>query len=199
MATTGRPTLLTAELQEEVCNHLGAGCTIRDVCDKLGFDDSTFYNWRKRGKAEIARRANARVRDHTQLWDAEQPYVEFFEATTRAQASANVNAVLALRAGFVPSETVTETTETFTETRLDKEGKPYQYTRTVQRKTKTKNPGDWRAAESFLKRRDPTNWSEHTVLRGEDDQGKPGPIPITFVKVVSRAGSQEPADAPSTG
>jgi hypothetical protein len=80
----GRPTKLTGDRQEKICEALRKGVTIKGACDLVGLDESTYYKWRNRGEDELRRveegHANCRVRK------SEKRYVDFFEATTRAIA-----------------------------------------------------------------------------------------------------------------
>ena len=138
-----RPTKLTPDTQTRIQDALMTGATIEKVCAYVGVGTTTFYRWMEKG--ELAKRGN---------------YREFWDAVTQAQASAHINATEALASGMIPSETEVDIVEVITETRIDaKTGKPYKYEKTIQRKSVTIHPGDWRAAESFLKRRDAANWS----------------------------------------
>jgi len=80
----GRPTKLTDDRQEKICEALRNGVTIKGACDLVGLDESTYYKWRNRGEDELRRveegHANCRVRK------SEERYVDFYEATTRAIA-----------------------------------------------------------------------------------------------------------------
>ena len=183
-----RPSKLTPELQEELCSLLTDWVPIETACDALGISDATYYAWRKRGREELAVLAawpenkKVGVREQARR-DREAPFVEFLEATTRAIAKGEAYAIDTLRRGTLPSETVVRSTETFTETRLKPDGKPYKYTRTITREQVTESPGEWRPALEFLKRRDPKRWSEQVNLAGASDAP---PIPISFVVVSPR-------------
>lgn len=133
---------LTPQLQKSFSTAIADGCVIRDVCRALGVSKSTYYNWLARGRAGEAR------------------YVDFLDAITRAKAKANMQAVKALRSALKPQKTVVVLEETYSETRIGKNGEPYEYKRTTMRKQVQTAPPDWRAATDFLKRRDPKNWSE---------------------------------------
>ena len=189
-----RPSKLTPELQDELCRLLTDWVPIETACDALGISDSTYYAWRKRGRDEVARLDNwsgkkpPGKREQARR-EREAPYVEFLEATTRAIARGEAYAIDTLRRGTLPSETVVRSTETFTETRLDANGTPYEYTRTIVREQVTESPGEWRPALEFLKRRDPQRWSEQVNLAGAADAP---PIPISFVVVSPR--DEEPHD-----
>lgn len=176
-----RPSKLTERVQNELCRLLTAGVVIERACETVGIDDSTYRLWRIRGRKEAERRERPGIKPGTDKWTQEEPYFAFFTATSRAIAEAEVNATLVLRQGMLPQDIVTETTETVTETRLTKDGKPYQYTRTVTRREVRHQGGDWRAAIEWLKRRRSTDWAEHTVLRSEDKEGRPSPVAITIV------------------
>lgn len=185
----GRPSKLTPELQSEMCQMLQDWVPVETACAALNIDDSTYYNWRKRGREEQARRAAwtgkepPGKREQTRR-DREAPYIEFFEATARAIAKGEAYAIDALRRGTLPSETVVTIHETFTETRLKPDGTTYEYTRTIEREQVTESPGEWRPALEFLKRRDPQRWSEQVNLAGASDAP---PIPISFLMVTPRA------------
>lgn len=146
-----RPTKLNPTIQQEIVNLLSIGATIEDACARTGIGVSTFYDWLERG----AKNANT-------------PFAEFSEAITRAQAVARTNAVIAIRTAVIGTEQTTDDNETVTETRLrkGKEGEqvPYEYTKTVKRRTVTKLPPDWRAAIEYLKRRDNKNWSDRVQV-----------------------------------
>lgn len=195
----GRPSKLTPELQSELCGLLTDWEPVETACGALGISDSTYYAWRKRGREEQDRLAawpenrKAGKREQARR-EREAPYLEFLEATTRAIAKGEAYAVDALRRGTLPSETMVRSTETFTETRLDGNGKPYEYTRTITREQVTESPGEWRPALEFLKRRDPRRWSEQVNVAGVTDAP---PIPISFLQVVppKAADSVERRDA----
>lgn len=68
----GRPTKLSHERTESVCNYLADGYSIRVAAVKSGICEDTYHRWRKRGKA-------------AKESDAEGPFREFFEKTERAR------------------------------------------------------------------------------------------------------------------
>lgn len=67
-----------------------------------------------------------------------------------------------------PTKAVEETT--FTETRLNRKGEPYTYTRSTVTKRVSELAPDWRASEAYLKRRDPENWAETLVVKITTEQ-----------------------------
>lgn len=78
----GRPSKLTEERQETICEALRKGVSIEGACQLAGVSDRAYYKWRERGKGELQRveegHQNCRVRKD------EKPYVQFFQETTRA-------------------------------------------------------------------------------------------------------------------
>lgn len=165
-----RPTKLNADVQQKIVERLQAGSTIKATCDSVGLGVSTFYQWVEIGEAYLADLDHARM---PRLIAEREAYAEFAEATTRAQADGLIQAAVRFRQGMNPYDTESVTTETFEETRLDKEGKPYTYRKAITKRTVAHFPGDWRAAAEYLARRDPENWArqapqklEHTGANG---------------------------------
>lgn len=166
-----RPTKLTPDVQKKIVDALMTGATIEKVCAYVGIHKDTFYSWLARGKD--SQRTNK--------------YTDFADAVTHAKAAAHINATKVLAAGMQPSQVETEVVELITETRLNTDtGKTYQHERSTQRKSITQKPGDWRAAESFLKRRDSQNWS--ALLKVDID-----PLLILAVVKALKALDQDPA------
>ncbi len=148
----GRISKFNPALTAQIIKHLESGLTDKDTCALVGIGVSTFYEW---------------VQDGRDGGSAEK--LEFAEAVTRARGRALAAATTNLVKGMLPSHTTTTTTEQFTETRLDSRGRPYEYRRVTQRDATTTNPGDWRAAVEYLKRRDPAQWADRLVLSLEPD------------------------------
>ncbi len=142
----GRPTLLTKALQNKIVAALNTGATIVDVCASIPLHKDTFYTWLKRGEL------------------GEVPFADFTDAISRAQQDAKMAAMKALRVAMNPHQAVSETVETFAETRLDREGKPYEYVKKVEKRTVTKFAGDWRAAIEYLKRRHYAEWGDRSKV-----------------------------------
>jgi hypothetical protein len=152
----GRPSKFTPETRKAILERLAAGSTIKATCDSVGVGVSVYHLWIEIGNAI----QNGEGHKNAPTDEASrQDYLDFLEATTRASAEGLIRAAIAFRQGMNPSESVSNTTETLQETRLDKNGKPYTYTKTITKRTVTQTPGDWRAAMEYLARRDPENWA----------------------------------------
>lgn len=152
----GRPSKFTPETREKILQRLAAGSTIKTTCDSVGIGVSTYMEWLEIGQAHLAGEDHRHMPKTIEERDA---FSEFSEATTRALADGLIQAAIAFRQGMNPSKSTSDTTETLEETRLDKEGKPYIYRKTITKRTVTQTPGDWRAAMEYLARRDPENWA----------------------------------------
>jgi hypothetical protein len=156
-----RPTKLTPDMQHMIITRLSAGSPIETTCDSVGIHKDTFYQWLLKGEAGKA------------------PYADFADAVARAKADGLIQAAIRFREGMNPSDVEAVTTETSVETRLRKvkmkDGsiveEPYEYKKTVTRKTVTHAPGDWRAAMEYLARRDPKHWAN---VQKNEHMGKDG-------------------------
>jgi len=142
----GRNTKLTPALQKKIVKVLKTGATIADACAYVDIHVDTFYEWLKRGAAN------------------ESPFSEFSEAVRRAQGNAKAVAIEAIHLASKPYKQTSKTVETYTETKIGRDGQPYEYKRSTERDTVTLMMGDWRAAVEYLKRRYPDEWSEKRIL-----------------------------------
>lgn len=141
-----RPSKLTDSLQKDILDRLRAGATVQATCDSVGIHKSTFYDWLKRGEEAKSGK-----------------FSDFSDEATRAQADGMITAAIQFKKGMMPSESESVTTKTVSETRLKKDGTPYEYKKTETTRTITQHPGDWRAAMEYLARRDPDNWARQTI------------------------------------
>lgn len=160
---TGRKSKLTPTLQKQIVKLLQQGNSVEDVCSQIGISDRTYYNWRERGEAA------AKQLDDDSAAETppdEIPFLQFFQATTRALQNAKVKAVGALYKAIEGFKTVEKSTVVFKETRYHKpkkdgdEPEPYDY---VETKTTTKiiqHAPDAHTAIEYLKRRFPDEWSD---------------------------------------
>jgi hypothetical protein len=125
----GRPTDLTPEAQQKVCQALAAGATREHAAQFAGVGKTTLYAWLKRGRKAKSGR-----------------YREFLNAAEAAEAQCAMrNVALVQKAANERDEvTVRETV------RADG---------TVERVTTTRRVFDWGAAAWWLERRYPEDWS----------------------------------------
>lgn len=75
----GRPTKLTQELQEKICDYIAKGNYAVTACNAVGISESTFYNWLERAEEEER--------------NGEGIYLEFMESIKRAEAIAEAEMV----------------------------------------------------------------------------------------------------------
>lgn len=148
-----RKSKYTPELVKQLIGLLRNGNTDVDACSRVGISKDTFYEWIK-----------------------SKP--DFSDAVSRARAETRHLAVKAWRSWLKPFEVTEKSTDTFTETRLDKNGNPYDYVRTTVTETVKTMAPDWKAAEAYLKRRDPENWGDRMDVTSGGDK-----IPIAVVKM----------------
>lgn len=87
----GRPTKLTAELQEEMVSIIRGGNYVETACAFVGITKETFYQWLRRAAKERERLSkNPRFR----MKESEAIYVEFSDAIKKAQSQAEIRDVL---------------------------------------------------------------------------------------------------------
>lgn len=141
-----RPRILNTALQGKIVKLLEAGVSITDTCQQVGISESAFFEWQQRGN------------------NGETGFVEFAEAINRAKNTAKVVAIKAIHNASKPYQQRTVVKETTIETRLRRDGEPYEYKHSEERETVAYFPGDWRAAVEYLKRRYPDEWSEKRIL-----------------------------------
>jgi hypothetical protein len=143
------------DMLKTVCKLLAQGITDRETCAQVGISPQTFYTWLQKGSVETT-----------------GVYREFLDAVTRARSDATIKAIAAFRTGLTPTTIKEEMIETVSETRLDRDGNPYQYTKTITREKRVVQPPDWRAGMEWLQRRDKGNWSARveSVEPDEDTQ-----------------------------
>lgn len=81
-----RPSKLTPELQKQICVQLKAGNFVETVCDYVGINKTTFYEWIDRGERG---------------WkaDIDGGYVEFSNAVKKAISEVEMQTVKDLRGG----------------------------------------------------------------------------------------------------
>lgn len=146
-----RPTKLTPEKQDEIVKALLGGSYFDAACEYVGIAASTGYRWMQRGRDELARRENPRVREGTEQWEREDKYVEFCNAVSRASAEVEVRVLSSIRTAGHGSPA-----------RFDDKGN--EIMSAIQ--------GDWRALTWFMERRYPQKWGK--VYSNQEHTGKDG-------------------------
>ncbi|MFQ5592173.1 MAG: transposase [Phycisphaerae bacterium] len=82
-----RPTKLTPEVHAAIIEAIELGATYEHAAGYAGIDESTFYRWRNRGEAELARVGASPRRS---VRKSEEPFVEFRKALKKAVGVAAV-------------------------------------------------------------------------------------------------------------
>ncbi len=93
MAKPGRPTNLTPEVQEEVCNAIRAGNYMETAAAFAGIDKTTLHDWMRRGAREIDRlEKDPKATPNKD----EAKFVEFRHSVKKALAEAEIRDVLTI-------------------------------------------------------------------------------------------------------
>ena len=79
----GRPTKLNSEVQNRICDALRAGNTRRVSAIYGGIGERTFYDWIERGD-------NPKLKKDGTPYKDDEPFVQFSQAVTRAEAECEV-------------------------------------------------------------------------------------------------------------
>jgi len=164
----GRKTKLNPQIQEAIVTRLKTGATIKATCDSVGLGETTYHQWVAVGNAYLEGEKHAKM---PRLVVEREALAEFAEQTTRARSDGMIHAAARFREGMNPSESVTEHTETTTETRLRTvkredgatEQVPYEHIKETTKRIVSHQPGDWRAAMEYLARRDPAEWARQKL------------------------------------
>ena len=91
---TGRPSKLTPELQERICEAIRAGNYIETSAARVGINKTTLYNWLTKGGREVTRvEAGLAKGRRCKVTAKAQPYVDFLDAIKRAEADAEARDV----------------------------------------------------------------------------------------------------------
>lgn len=181
MAKRGAKGKYTPELVNDIIALLETGSTDVDAYSTVGISHETFYTWLE-----------------------QKP--EFSEAVSRAYAQARRDAIGSIRTALTDRIVEDETEEIIEEPLWDSKarkwvtdeyGNPVIITRKKITRTKKLIASDWRAGESYLKRRDAKYWSERlqTAVSFEsgDEPITPDDIRKAFEEVRKWAGSDDGA------
>jgi hypothetical protein len=148
-----RKSKYTPDLVKQLIGLLRNGNTDVDACARVGISKDTFYDWINN-----------------------KP--EFSDSVSHARAETRQLAVKAWRSWLKPQDVVEKSTDTFIETRIGKDGTPYEYVKTTITETVKTMAPDWKAAEAYLKRRDPENWGDRMDVTSGGEK-----LPIAVVKM----------------
>lgn len=152
----GRPSKFTEDVKQRIIEAISIGASLPAAAAHAGVSHQTVRNWLKLGKEQT-----------------EGEFFDFFEGFTRARDKAELAAITAFRTGLTATSEVKVNTEEFSETRLDREGKPYTYKRTRTTKSEIKRPADWRAGLAWLERRNANRWMQKTQTEISGRNGSP--------------------------
>lgn len=90
----GRPTKLTPQVQDEICESIRAGNYIEPSALRAGVTKESLYNWLRRAGCEIEKsNTNKKYR----IPAKEKKYIEFFHAVKQAEAEAEAHDLAVIR------------------------------------------------------------------------------------------------------
>lgn len=87
-----RPTKLTPDLQEKICQAIRAGNYLETAAAYAGISKVTLHEWMRRGRREMERVEEAEGR--ARIRKKEAPFVEFLNSVEKALAEAEVRDVI---------------------------------------------------------------------------------------------------------
>lgn len=154
---------------------LEGGATDRDMCERLGLSQSSFYTYCQTGRAMKGLEAMPKTAPSNPVSRA--LCLELLETVTRARATARLKAINAIMNAIEGAKAGERTTVTYSETILDRQGypvidpetkQPMMYTKQTITEKVIQHPPDWRAGIEYLARRDKTEWSERFQIQNVD-------------------------------
>lgn len=181
----GRPTDCIPSVIEAVGDSIALGLSVRDACELCGLAHQTYYNWQNRGQTETKRRL-----DGASPIAREQPFVDFFDALTRAHLVGQQVCAQRVRDAATPHDEVTRTIKI--EAKKDKDGKiefdedgePRMIT-TIDQTVVREGVFDWKAALEVLRRRHGPSWGDAGRMELTGAGG--GPIQVSTDELMVRA------------
>lgn len=101
-SNAGRRTILTPEIQKDLISVIAAGNYYVTACNYIGLAESTFYSWLKRGEEEILRILDLEesAGKPQEPDEDEVIYVEFLDAIKKADAGAEIEALLKVKSAY---------------------------------------------------------------------------------------------------
>jgi hypothetical protein len=167
----GRPTGLNPDMQQRITDMIRVGVPIVHATAAAGISRATYFIWINRGQdAADLRDAGQPIPEH------EQPYLDFFDAATRARSEAITRAVANVAKAAAGGYPIREIERTY----RNAEGK------LVTEREVVRAPIEYRAATWYLERADRENFGKSTVdvqLSGPDG----GPVQIAATQYESLA------------
>ena len=88
MSVMGRPTKLTVELTNKICDMLRAGNYLETAAAYAGIDKATLHRWMKRGARELER--VQAIEGGAEIAEEEQMFVDFCNSIKKALAEGEV-------------------------------------------------------------------------------------------------------------
>lgn len=163
----GRPTKRSPEVEAKILEWIAAGATAEDAAEAAGIHRSQFYRWREQ-------------------------FRDFRDKVAHAEAECAASYAEVLRdasIGIVTGEKITVTETVFRKRKTTtgsgpdrmvvEEDVPVEVTRTT---VVERTDRDWRAAESWLKRRRQKDWGDKQTTEVSGAGG--GPVPISIIEPI---------------
>jgi transposase len=135
-----RPSKFTPDVRQKIVNAVRGGNGRETSARVAGISEATLYGWLDRGRREKSGQFN-----------------EFYEAVQKAEAEAEVEAVLRIRQASIGGQVVSRKTTT----RTNRAGE------TVTRVDETYSRPEWQAAAWLLERKYPGRWGRRERLEVE--------------------------------
>ena len=151
MAQVGRRPKISPKIREIIITGIKSGMTYKAACDLAGIGQTTFYRWQELGETEQS-----------------GVYREFWQELKNAEAEIQQRMLDVVR------ESAEKGTEEVTKvTRRDANGNIVETVETLK-----SSPRDWRAAMTFLERRNPEEFARRFVHHGGSVETTPPAAPV---------------------